>query len=80
MTLSMDQQQKTESKETILKDLFKIHQITVIMRNCLLLSDENDFNSDYIVMTKNMALAMCDLSQGIEHKLHELKDAPLIER
>lgn len=76
MTLPMSQDQKKESKETILKDLFKIHQMTIIMRNCLLLSSGNNFRSDYVVMAKNMALAICDLSQGIEHSLHEILEAP----
>ena len=75
----MDQEQKKKSKETILKDVFKIHQRTQIMRYCLLLNGEDDFNSDCIVMAKNMALEVLNSSLNIEHRLHELIDAPLID-
>jgi len=78
MTLPMGLQEKIDSKEAILDDVYKMHQMTNIIRDCLRLSDKDDFNSDYIVIAKNMAMDICEVIQGIDHRLHELKDAPLI--
>jgi len=42
------------------------------------LSEMNCFNDDYIYMAKNEILGICNMSQGVEHMLHELMDAPEI--
>lgn len=77
MTLPMSVAQKIREKLDILEDLNKINLNTQVSRNCLLLADEDDFNSDYIVIAKNMAFDNCELIQGVEHRLHEIMDAPL---
>ena len=76
MTLPMSFEQKKESKEAILKDLFRLHQMAVLAKTCIYLSDKDDFNSDYIVMAKNVVQAICSLSQNIDHDLHKIEDAP----
>ena len=88
MTLPMTREDKNVSMEIMLKKLFKIHRKTQLVRNSLALAIEEQtdstefpecpFESDYIITAKNMALDISNHSQEIEHRLHEILDAPLV--
>lgn len=79
MTIPMTENQKKKCKEDVLKGLFAVHKHINIARDLLLLSANDEFNSDKIVMAKNMVLDIHTISQEIEHELHEIMDAPLVE-
>lgn len=79
MTMPMSIEEKKRCKETVLKTLFRINKKVQIMRDCLILSGDDDFKSDYVVMAKNMALEIQDSSRNIEHVLHDLIDAPVVD-
>ena len=78
MTLPMTVEEKREYKKEIMNDLFKIHLKTGIIKRCMQLSDKNDFEGDHLIFSKDMALDISDLAQRIEHRFHEILDAPII--
>ena len=77
MTLPMTQNEKLESKENVVCCLEDISKQIVFARNCLLHSERTDFNSDLIVIAKNIILKTIDVCQCLDHQLHGLIDAPL---
>lgn len=79
MTMPMTIQEKTESKVRILSECNKLHDRLMVARNCLRLSDRDDFSSEYIVIAKDMMLMISNESQGMEHMLHEILDAPIFD-
>lgn len=38
-----------------------------------------DFSSDYVVFAKNIILELAEVFEQIEHMLHDLIDAPVLE-
>ena len=77
MTMPLSVEEKRRCKETVLKTLFRISKKVTVIKECLLLSGEDDFDSDYIVMAKNMTIDIQTSSQNIEHVLHDIIDAPI---
>jgi hypothetical protein len=78
MTMPMTIEEKREQKADVFKLLKKIEAKVRLAHGCLTISGEDDFDSDYIVIAKNMALEAQNDCQAAEHMLHEVMDAQVM--
>lgn len=80
MTLPMTKEEKEESIEQILKETFMIFQRCQLIKYCLQIFSPGQFESDEFIFAKNKILEISEISSNIDHRLHEIIDAPLLEK
>jgi hypothetical protein len=79
MTLPMTKKEKIKSKDEVLQSLKSIFNRIIIARNCLWITNDDDFKSEHLVIAKNMMVEAAEEIQKTEHQMHEIIDAPLLE-
>lgn len=79
MTFPMTGFEKQLSKEAIADRIDEVRRRLSIAENCLRVSAPMDFSSDYVVFAKNIILELAEVFEQIEHMLHDLIDAPVLE-
>ena len=78
MTMPMSLLEKKHAKKTVFKTVLLIEKEIELLKQCLLVAGENEFDNDCMIIAKNTALSVCNSTQNIEHILHEIIDAPLV--